>query len=160
MIGPMGDAHLATGGNRLRGPALHRALSALACPVIGYFVGRLVLRLLPGLPATVVYAVCLGLALVLAWRAWSARIDLGTDSLRVHNTLATTSVQRSAVRRVSSGGRLEWSHGEGRRVRLPSEALRGAWWTLGSGRAAYVLNRERLESWARLSPLDVDSEAA
>ncbi|MFM6850039.1 MAG: hypothetical protein ACKOVB_13160 [Terrabacter sp.] len=156
----MGDAHLATGGSLLRAPAAHRAVSALACPVIGFFVGRLVLRLLPGIPATIVYAVCVGLALVLAWRAWSARIDLGTDSLRVHNTLATTSVERSAVRRVSAGGRLEWGRGEGHRVRLPSEALRGAWWTLGSGRAAYLLNRERVESWARLAPVDLDSEAA
>ncbi|KJK13234.1 hypothetical protein UB45_04560 [Terrabacter sp. 28] len=159
----MGDAHLqsgGTGGSRLRAPAAHRAVSALACPVLGFFVARLVLRLLPGIPAPVAYAVCLAVAVALGWRAWSARIDLGTTSLRVHNTLASTTVRRIDVRRVSSGGRLEWSRDDGRPVRLPSEALRGAWWTLGTGRAAYALNRERLESWARLARVDVDPEAA
>ncbi|MFD1052976.1 hypothetical protein [Terrabacter terrigena] len=156
----MGDARVGTGGSRLRAPAAHRALSALACPVIGYFVARLVLHYLPRGPVTAVYAVCLTLAVALGWRAWSARIELGAQSLRVHNTLASTTVERSHVRRVSSGGRLEWTPGDGRPVRLPSEALRGAWWTLGTGRAAYALNRERLESWARLSRADLDPEAA
>jgi hypothetical protein len=79
----------------------------------------------------------------------------------VHNTLATTTVDRRDVRRVSAGGRLEWRRGSGRPVRLPSEALRGAWWTLGTGRQAYAFNRERLESWARLTArLARDTEPA
>jgi len=161
MIGPMGGRHEGTGGSRLRAPAAHRVVAALACPVIGYFVARLLVRLVPALPATITYAVCLALALALGWRAWSARIDLGTKSLRVHNTLMTTTIDRRDVRRVSSSGRLEWRRGQGRPVRLPSEALRGAWWTLGTGRSAYAFNRQRLESWTRLSArLDLDSEAA
>jgi hypothetical protein len=161
MIGPMGGRHEGTGGTRLRAPVAHRAVAALACPVIGYFVARLLVRLLPSLPATMTYAVCVALALTLGWRAWAARIDLGTRRLRVHNTLMTTTIDRRDVRRVSSSGRLEWRRGEDRPVRLPSEALRGAWWTLGTGRSAYAFNRQRLESWTRLSSrLDLDSEAA
>ncbi|WP_256792574.1 hypothetical protein [Terrabacter sp. Ter38] len=157
----MGGRHEGTGGSRLRAPAAHRAVAALACPVIGYFVARLLVRLVPSLPATIAYAVCVALALALGWRAWSARIDLGTKSLRVHNTLATTTIDRRHVRRVTSRGRLEWRRGQGRPVRLPSEALRGAWWTVGTGRSAYAFNRQRLESWIRLSSrVDLDPEAA
>ncbi|MBC9821596.1 hypothetical protein [Terrabacter sp. MAHUQ-38] len=157
----MRGTHEGTGRSRLRAPAGHRAVSALACPVIGYFVARLLVRLVPALPAGITYAVCLALALALGWRAWSARVDLGTSSLRVHNTLATTTIERRDVRRVSSSGRVEWRRGNGRPVRLPSEALRGGWWTLGTGKAAYAFNRERLESWTRLAPRhDLDSEAA
>ena len=161
MIGPMGGTHGGTGRSRLRAPTGHRALSALACPVIGYFVARLVVRLLPTVPAAPVYAVCVALGVAVGWRAWSARIELGTESLRLHNTLMTTTIDRRHVRRVSSSGRIEWRAGEGRPVRLPSEALRGGWWTLGTGRTAYASNRERLESWSRLSRRpDLDSEAA
>ena len=161
MIGPMGGRHEGTGGSRLRAPAAHRAVAGLTCPLVGYFVARLLVRLVPSLPPAMTYAVCLGVALALGWRAWSARIELGTRSLRVHNTLATTTVDRRDVLRVSSSGRLEWRRGSGRPVRLPSEALRGAWWTLGTGRSTYALNRERLESWARLTArLDLDTEAA
>ena len=108
MIGPMGGRQEGTGDSRLRAPAAHRAVAALACPVVGYFVARLLVRLVPSLPAPITYAVCLALAVALGWRAWSARIDLGTKSLRVHNTLVTTTVDRRDVRRVSSSGRLEW----------------------------------------------------
>jgi hypothetical protein len=162
MIGPMGGSHEGTGGSRLRAPAAHRAVAGLTCPLVGYFVARLLVRLVPSLPAAIPYAVCLAVALALGWRAWSARIELGTRSLRVHNTLATTTVDRRDVRRVSSSGRLEWRRStSGRPVRLPSEALRGAWWPLGTGRSAYALNRERLESWARQTArLDLDTEAA
>jgi hypothetical protein len=161
MIGPMGGRHEGTGDSRLRAPAGHRALSALASPVIGYFVARLLVRVLPALPATPTYAVCLALAVALGWRAWSARIELGTTSLRVHNTLVTTTIDRRHVHRVSTSGRVEWRSDDGRPVRLPAEALRGAWWTFGTGRTAYTFNRDRLESWARLSPrFDLDSEAA
>jgi len=160
MIGPMGGAHQGTGGARLRAPAAHRAVSALACPVIGYFVAQLLLHFFPAVPSMAAYALCVALTVALGWRAWSARIDLGTSSLRVHNTLASTTVDRRDVRRVSAGGRVEWGRGDDRPVRLPSEALRGPWWTLGTGRAAYALNRERVESWARLaSRLDIDSDA-
>jgi hypothetical protein len=156
----MGGRREGTGGSRLRAPAVHRAVAALACPVVGYFVARLLVRLAPSLPAPTTYAVCLALAFGLGWRAWSARIDLGRKSLRVHNTLATTTIDRRDVRRVSSSGRLEWRRGQGRPVRLPSEALRGPWWTFGTGRAAYAFNRQRLESWTRLSSrADLDSEA-
>ncbi|GAA3699356.1 hypothetical protein GCM10022399_14770 [Terrabacter ginsenosidimutans] len=158
----MGGSHEGTGGSRLRAPAAHRAVAGLTCPLVGYFVARLLVRLVPSLPAAITYAVCLAVALALGWRAWSARIELGARSLRVHNTLATTTVDRRDVRRVSSSGRLEWRRStSGRPVRLPSEALRGAWWTLGTGRSAYALNRERLESWARQTArLDLDTEAA
>jgi hypothetical protein len=151
---------MSTGGTTLRAPAGHRAAAAIASPFIGYFVARLVLRLLPGSPTAAVYAVCPAVAVGLGWRAWSARVELGHSSLRVHNTLASTTIARRDVRRVSSGGRLEWARGDGRPVRLPCEALRGAWWTLGTGRAAYAFNRDRLESWARLSQPHLDSEAA
>lgn len=161
MIGPMHGRHESTGGSRLSAPTAHRAVAGLTSPVVGFFVARLLVRLVPSLPTAMTYAVCLAVGLTLGWRAWSARIDLGTRSLRVHNTLATTTVDRRDVRRVSAGGRLEWRRGVGRPVRLPSEALRGAWWTLGTGRTAYALNRERLESWARLTArVDLDQEAA
>ena len=154
----MGGRHESTGRSRLRAPAGHRAIAALACPVVGYFVARLLLRFVPALPATVTYAVCLAVALVLGWRAWSARIDLGTKTLKLHNTLLTRTIERQDVKRVSDKGRIEWLAGERRAVRLPSEALHGPWWTLGTGRESYALNRERLASWQRTSPrIDIES---
>jgi hypothetical protein len=142
----------------LRAPAFHRAIAALACPVVGYFVARLLVRFVPALPSRVTYAVCLGVALLLAVRAWSARIDLGTKTLKLRNTLVTRTIERQDIKRVSDRGRIEWLAGQRRPVRLPSEALHGPWWTFGTGRHAYALNRERLASWQRTSPR-VDAEA-
>ena len=154
----MGGRHESTARSRLRAPAVHRAIAALACPVVGYFVARLLLRFVPALPDVATYAGCLAVALVLAVRAWSARIDLGTKTLKMHNTLVTRTLERQDVKRVSDSGRIEWLAGERRAVRLPSEALHGPWWTFRTGRDRYALNRERLASWQRTSPR-VDVEA-
>jgi hypothetical protein len=129
--------------------------------VVGYFVARLLIRFVPALPDRPTYAVCLGVALILAIRAWTARIDLGTKTLKVHNTLVTRRLERQDVKRVADSGRIEWLAGESRPMRLPSEALHGPWWTFGTGRASYASNRERLSSWQRTSPrVDVESPPA
>ena len=139
----------------LRAPAVHRAVAACANPVIAYLVARLLLRVVPALPTVPTYAVCLLLGLVVGWRAWTARIDLHTGSMLVHNTLATTRVERRGVKRIAESGRVEWRPGTERAMRLPAEALHGPWWTLGTGRTAYALNREQARSWLRTMPHDV-----
>ena len=103
---------------------------------------------------------CLAVAVALGWRAWSARIELGTKSLRVHNTLATTTVDRREVRRVSSAAASSGAAGVTSGAAAVGGAARGVV-DLRDGRTAYALNRERLESWTRLTArLDLDPEAA
>jgi hypothetical protein len=131
---------------RLRAPAAHRAVAAVASPVIGYFVARLLLRFTP-LPDPVAYAVCLALGVWLGWRAWSARIVLDGHRARVHNALVNKSVHRHDIRRVDDRGRIEWHSGAPRPVRLPVEALRRPWWTLGHGEAQYARNRDAVRDW-------------
>lgn len=132
--------------DRLRAPAAHRAVAAVASPVIGYFVARLVLRLV-SLPETITYAVCLALGAWLGWRAWSARLDLDQHRARVHNALATKTVHRHDIRRVDDRGRIVWHSGAPRPVRLPAEALHRPWWALGLGEARYASNREQVRHW-------------
>ncbi len=145
----MGRRHEDTGGSTLRAPTAHRAVTALACPVIAYFVARLLVRFVPAVPEVAAYVVCLALGVLLAVRAWRARVELGPDALRVHNMLSSTTVERRVVRRVSSAGRVEFRRGSERLTRLPCEALQGPWWSFGSGGRRYVANRERLSSWTR-----------
>ncbi|ADU48898.1 hypothetical protein Intca_2391 [Intrasporangium calvum DSM 43043] len=155
MIGPMRQPN-----RTLRAPSPHRAVAALASPVIGYFVARLLLELfvLPELP---VYVACLAVAVVLGYRAWTARIDLRDDSLRVHNTLVSTTVAREHVRRVAENGRIEWQAGRSRATRSPAETLRAPWWTVRTGASTYARNREELRSWVRTaSRRHPDDEAA
>jgi hypothetical protein len=147
----MGGRHEDTGGSTLRAPTAHRVVTALACPVIAYFVARLLVRFVPAVPEVAAYVACLALGLFLAVRAWRARVELGPDALRVHNMLSSTSVERGIVRRVSSTGRIEFRRGSERLTRLPCEALQGPWWSFGSGGRRYVANRERLSSWTRVS---------
>ena len=149
IIGGMGPRHEDTGGSTLRAPTAHRAVSALACPVIAYFVARLLVRFVPAVPEVAAYVGCLALGLLLAVRAWRARVELGPDAMRVHNMLSSTTVERRVVRRVSSSGRVEFRRGSERLTRLPCEALQGPWWSFGSGGRRYVANRERLSSWTR-----------
>ena len=149
IIGGMGPRHEDTGGSTLRAPTAHRAVAALACPVIAYFVARLLVRFVPAVPEPAAYGACLAVGLLLAVRAWRARVELGPDALRVHNMLSTTTVGRDLVRRVSSTGRVEFRRGSERLTRLPCEALQGPWWSFGSGGRRYVANRERLSSWTR-----------
>ncbi len=149
IIGGMGDRHEDTGGSTLHAPTAHRAVTALACPVIAYFVARLLVRFVPAVPEVAAYAGCLALGLLLAVRAWRARVEMGPDALRVHNMLSSTTVERRVVRRVSSAGRIEFRRGSERLTRLPCEALQGPWWSFGSGGRRYVANRERLSSWTR-----------
>jgi hypothetical protein len=157
----MAGRHESGADDTLRAPAAHRAIAALANPVVAYLVGRLVLRLVPALPALPTYAVCLLVGVAVGWRAWTARIDLGTRSMLVHNTLATTRVERRNVKRIAESGRVEWRPGTERAMRLPAEALHGPWWTLGTGRTAYALNREKARSWLRTMPDDLaPAEAA
>lgn len=136
----------------LRAPAGHRAAAALACPVVGYFVARLVLHW-TNLPAALTYAGCLLIALVLAWRAWSTRLVIGADALQIVNTLATTSVARSEVRRITDTGRVVSVSRGSRAVRLPVEALHQPWWAPGAGRD-YELNRNRVRGWLRSPSVD------
>ncbi len=133
----------------VRAPAAHRAAAAVASPVIGYFVARLVLHATP-IPPSIVYGVCLATALYLAYRAWHARIELRPESARVHNTIASTQMHRHDIRRIRDDGRTEWHAGPTRSTRLPSESLRCPWWAFGQGAAAYGLNREHLRSWHRV----------
>ena len=157
----MGGRHEGGVDDTLRAPAAHRAAAAAADPVIAYLVARLLLRLFPSLPTWPTYAVCLVIGLVLAWRAWTARIDLGTRAMHVHNTLATTRVDRRGVKRIAESGRVEWRpDAERRAMRLPAEALHGPWWTLRTGRTAYALNRERARGWLRTMPHDVADDDA
>jgi hypothetical protein len=100
-------------------------------------------------PEVAAYVVCLAVGVLLAVRAWRARVELGPDALHVHNILSSTTVERRVVRRVSSAGRVEFRRGSERLTRLPCEALQGPWWSFGSGGRRYVANRERLSSWAR-----------
>ena len=154
----MGGRHEDTGATTLRAPVGHRLVSAVACPVVGYLIARLLVRFIPELPEVQTYAVALAVALLVAVRAWRSRIELRDRNVRVRNTLATTTIDRRHVQRVSAKGRVEWRRGGGRRTRLPSEALRGPWWALGTGRKRYVANRERLASWVRTSPRAVVDE--
>ncbi len=135
--------------DRVRAPAALRAVAALASPVIGYFVARLLLRVAP-LPETVTYAVCLAVGVVLGWRAWSARVVLDEHAASVHNALVTRTVHRHDIRRVDDRGRIEWHSGAPRPVRLPAEALRRPWWTLGVGESRYAGNREQVRRWLAL----------
>jgi hypothetical protein len=151
----MAERHEVGAADTLRAPARHRAVAALANPVIAYLVARLLLRLLPALPTLPTYAVCVLIGIAVGWRAWTARIDLGSGAILVHNTLATTRVERRGIKRIAESGRVEWRPGSERAMRLPAEALHGPWWTLGTGRTAYALNREQARSWLRATPHDV-----
>jgi hypothetical protein len=141
----------------VRAPGAHRAVAALANPVLGYFVAQLLVRV-TSLPAAVTYAVCVGGGLVLGLRAWSSRVVLAEDRLRVHNTLASSKVPVVAVRRIADTGRVEWTTRDGRRVRLASESLRDPWWAFGLGRARYGLNREKVRSWIRTASREPAAE--
>lgn len=143
MIGRMRHAD-----RTLRGPAAHRVVAAVASPVIGYFVARLVLRL-ADLPPAAVYGLCVAVGVLLGYRAWSARVELTDDTIRVHNTLLTQSVARTDIRRVNEVGAIEWHASAGRSTRAPVEVLHRPWWALGSGERTYRTNREELRSWLR-----------
>lgn len=141
----------------VRAPGVHRAIAALANPVLGFFVAQLLVRV-TSLPATITYAVCVGAGLVLGFRAWYSRVVLVGDRLRVHNTLASTKVPVAAVRRIADTGRIEWTTRDRRRLRLPSESLRAPWWAFGSGGRHYALNREKVRSWIRTATRETTAE--
>lgn len=159
MIGPMSAMRHAD--RTLRAPAGHRAIAALASPVVGYFVARLVL-VLSTLPELPVYTACLTLATLLGLRTWTARIHLGDTSMRVHNSLVTVTIPRDSVRRVTETGRVEWY--QRRRNQRPSrslaESLRAPWWTLGIARTTYARNQEEVRSWVRTGRRQPDDKAA
>lgn len=154
MIGPMRHAN-----RTLRAPALHRAVAALASPVVGYFVARLILELAT-LPEIPVYAACLALAVLLGYRAWAARVELREGSLRVHNTLVSTTVAREHVRRVPENGRVEWQDDRRRPSRTLAETLRAPWWTMRTSASTYARNREEVRSWVRTGPQSQPDEEA
>lgn len=144
----------------LRAPALHRATAALACPVVGYFVARLLLRF-TGLPRSVTYAVCLVVGLSIGYRAWVSRVELRPDSLRVHNSLGTSTLTREKVHRVSDRGRVETRDSASRRpAHLPADALHDPWWAFGRGRVTYCVNREQVRSWTRVEATQARSDSA
>lgn len=132
--------------DRLRAPAALRAVTALADPVIAYFVARLLLRF-TSVPEVAAYAVCLAFGAWLGWRAWSARVVLDEQAAHVHNALATKTVHRHDISRVDDRGRIHWHSGAPRTVRLPAEALRRPWWTLGLGERRYAANRDQVRQW-------------
>ncbi len=136
----------------LRAPIPHRAMTAIACPVLAYFVARLLLRL-SGLPAGATYALCLAVGVLIGYRAWSTRLELGPDAIRVHNSLASSTVSRETVRRVNDRGRIESREAGSRRTtHRPADALHQPWWAFGAGNATYALNREQVRSWVRVGP--------
>ncbi|MDN5768653.1 MAG: hypothetical protein L0H96_08810 [Humibacillus sp.] len=150
----------------LRAPFAHRATGAVACLVVAYFVARLLLRL-TGLPSGLTYAVCLALGVLIGYRAWSNRLELGPDAIRVHNSLVSSTVSRETVRRVTDRGRIESREAGSRRTtHLPADALHQPWWAFGAGNATYALNREHVRSWVRVGPVraedgdSVDNTAA
>jgi hypothetical protein len=148
------------GPRTLRAPAGHRVVAALASPVVGYFVARLVLELV-NLPEGVVYAVCLTVAAVLGYRAWTARIDLrNNEAMRVHNTLVSQSISRDNVHRITERGRIEWRRRGDRPTRSLSETLRPPWWAFGTAATTYARNREELRSWVRTAGRRPDGQPA
>lgn len=136
----------------LRAPVLHRVVAATACPVVAYFVARLLLRL-TGLPSGVTYAVCLALGVLVGYRALATRVELVPDAIRVHNSLASSTISRATVRRVTDSGRIECRDSRSPRTsHLPADALHQPWWAVGSGSATYAVNREQVRSWIRVLP--------
>lgn len=137
----------------LRAPVLHRAAAAIASPVVAYFVARLLLRL-TGLPSGATYAVCLAVGVLIGYRAVSTRVELAPDVIRVHNSLATSTISRATVRRVSDRGRIESRDARSpRSTHLPADALHQPWWAFGNGNATYAVNREQVRSWIRVGPV-------
>jgi hypothetical protein len=96
-----------------------------------------------------VYGVCLTVAALLGYRAWTARVELTDDALQVHNTLLSQTVARADIRRVNETGAIEWHESTGRSTRAPVEVLHRPWWTFGVGEATYLANREEVRSWLR-----------
>ncbi len=144
----------------LRAPAGHRVIAALASPLVGYLIARLILELVT-LPELPVYGACLTVAAVLGVRAWAARIDLSrNDALRVYNTLVSQSISRSSVHRVTDNGRIEWRRGGDRPTRSLSETLRPPWWAFGTAATTYARNREELRSWVRTAGRRPDGQPA
>lgn len=152
----MGPAH-----RTLRAPAGHRAVAALASPVVGYFVARLLL-VLAAWPEAPVYAVSLAVAALLGYRTWTARIDLRDRAMRVHNTLVSLTIPLDSVRRVTETGRVEWHprRGNQRPTRSLAETLRSPWWTLGTARTTYARNQEEVRSWVRAARRQPGNRAA
>lgn len=147
MIGAMSASTI------LRAPIPHRATAAVACPVVAYFVARLLLRL-TGLPTGATVAVCLVVGVLIGYRAWSTRLELATDAVRVHNSLASSTLRRDTVRRVSDRGRIEARGAESpRATQLPADTLHQPWWAFGTGNATYAVNREQVRGWIRTGPV-------
>ncbi len=152
MIGPM------TAPTALRPPAAHRIVTALMAPVLGFLVARLLLRLVGGMPSWLAYGVCALLAVVVAYRAWTTRIELRGDTVAVVNTLLTTRVPLAEVTRVNDRGRIEVTAASSpRATHLPAEALHQPWWAFGHGAEVYTLNREQVRGWRRRA---TDADAA
>ena len=150
MIGAM------SASQSLRPPVAHRATGAVACVVVAYFVARLLLRL-TGLPSGLTYAVCLAVGVLIGYRAWSTRLELGPDAIRVHNSLASSTVSRETVRKINDRGRIESREAGSRRTtHLPADALHQPWWAFGAGNATYALNREQARSWVRVGSARAD----
>ena len=144
----------------LRAPVAHRVAAAMACPVVAYFVARLLLRL-TGLPPWGTYGVCLALGVLIGYRALSARVELRPATIRVLNSLASSTSSRETVRRVSDSGRIESRDvGSRRTTHLPADALHQPWWAFGNGRATYSVNREQVRGWLRLEPARTGQESA
>ncbi|MEO6999671.1 MAG: hypothetical protein ABI112_16455 [Terracoccus sp.] len=144
----------------LRAPIPHRAMTAIACPVLAYFVARLLLRL-SGLPAGATYALCLAVGVLIGYRAWSTRLELQPDAIRVHNSLASATIKRETVRRVNDRGRIEARDaGSPRTAHLPADALHQPWWAFGTGDATYAVNREQVRSWIRLGTAPAGDDSA
>ena len=148
------------GPRTLRAPAGHRVVAALASPVVGYFVARLILELVD-LSEVPVYAVCLSVAAALGFRAWTARIDLrNNEAMRVHNTLVSQSISRDDVHRITERGRIEWRRSGNRAARSLSETLRSPWWAFGTAATTYARNREEVRSWVRTAGRRPDGQPA
>ncbi len=142
----------------LRAPVLHRVVAAAVCPVVAYFVARLLLRL-TGLPSGATYAVCLAVGVFIGYRAVATRVELAPDAIRVHNSLASSTISRATVRRVSDRGRIESRDARSpRTTHVPADALHQPWWSFGTGNATYAVNREQVRSWIRVGPVRAEHD--
>jgi len=126
----------------LRSPASHRAGAIIGWIAVFFFISRFLARH-TSLPEAVAYGVCALLAVILCWRSWNSRVEITTEALIAHNTLATSRLPLTGSVRITDGGKVFASDTDGRRMGTKVEVLTNPWWALFGGDDEYVKNREQ-----------------